>query len=1026
MFPRRVTGVLYPAGVAGFDVQTTAYGRPAVDLLGRQVRADKRGDPLAPVTVIVPSNYAAVSTRRALAGRRGGLANVSFLTLHRLAERLGAASLAAAGRRPVSAPVLAQAVRRVLSEAPGIFAPVAHHPATEVALVAATRELSGVTGPALQAVAGCSPRAGDVVRIARRVRADLAPSWHDEHDLLEAADAALAAGAQVGPLVVHLLQQLSPAGAQLLRTLSEHAPVRVNVGLSGDADADRPVVEAHGRAGIVVEPPPRLERPCATTVVSVSDPDEEVRTAVRLVMGWLRDGVALGRVALLYGTADPYARLLNEQLTAAGFPHNGTPVRPIGDMLLGRTLRRLLSLADRDFRRPDVLAVVTGAPVLDGNGKAPSRAWERISRAAGVVDGDDWDRRLRVFADEQEHRADEADHEEREPLARHLRRDAERARQLSAFVRQLRSELDGFASKRSWEALVAGAHDLVDRYLGDDGYRGAWPEEEQQAAHRVEEALDRLAGLDSVEAPPPSVEVFRRTLEGELEVALRRAGRFGHGVLVGHVSLAVGLELDRVAVLGMAEGTFPVRRLEDSLLPDRERSAAGGELALRAERLQDDHRHLLAAVAAADQATLCFPRGDLRRRGDRAASRWLLADAARLAGRPSLFTDDLASLHGEWFEPVASYASGLVGCVFPATAQELRLATMLRDPEAVVDEPGLSVGMALARARRSEGFTRFDGNLGALDLPDYASSGVVSATRLQAWAVCPHAFLMQYLLGVEVVEDPERSFEMSPLDKGRLVHEVLERFVAEAMAAGRTTPWPDEDVRRLLEIAEEVCGAYESRGLTGRALFWRRDRAGIVADLERFAREDTGHPVQVEWPFDGVPYPLPDGRSVFFRGAVDRIDRAPDGSVTVVDYKTGGTDPYKGLSADDPHQGGRHLQLAVYATAAAQLLGVTDVTAEYWFVSAKGRFARLGYPLTPEVHAAVGAAVASIVDGVRAGVFPARPPAEPSYVWVDCWYCSPDGLSTAEARRDWERKRSDPSLEDYVALCEPEALDEDG
>ena len=94
-----------------FEVHTTPYGRPAVELLALQVDGLKGGDRLTPVTVIVPSNYAAVSTRRGLAGRPGGVANVSFLTLFRLAERLGAASLAAAGRRPLSAPVLGQAVR---------------------------------------------------------------------------------------------------------------------------------------------------------------------------------------------------------------------------------------------------------------------------------------------------------------------------------------------------------------------------------------------------------------------------------------------------------------------------------------------------------------------------------------------------------------------------------------------------------------------------------------------------------------------------------------------------------------------------------------------------------------------------------------------------------------------------------------------------------------------------------------------------------------------------------------------------
>ncbi|MBA2626244.1 MAG: hypothetical protein H0U89_11665, partial [Acidimicrobiia bacterium] len=74
------------------EATPVAYGEPAMRLLDERVRVAKAGDPLAPVTVVVPSNYAAVAARRALAGRPGGVANVTFLTLHRLAERLGAPS----------------------------------------------------------------------------------------------------------------------------------------------------------------------------------------------------------------------------------------------------------------------------------------------------------------------------------------------------------------------------------------------------------------------------------------------------------------------------------------------------------------------------------------------------------------------------------------------------------------------------------------------------------------------------------------------------------------------------------------------------------------------------------------------------------------------------------------------------------------------------------------------------------------------------------------------------------------------
>lgn len=1004
-------------------MRTTAYGRPAIELLAGQVASAKGGDRLAPVTVIVASNYAAVSTRRSLAGRPGGVANVTFLTLFRLAERLGAASLAAAGRRPVSTPVLAQAVRAVLAIDPGVFGPVADHPATELALVRSTWELAGLSEGALEAVAACSRRAADVVRVALAVRTRLASDWYDEHDLVGAATLAVDGAAAVDPVVVHLLQELSPAGAALLLALARHQPVLVNVGLTGDADADRAVVAAHARAGIGVDDR-EVEPPSASAILSVSDPEEEVRAAVRQVTGWAREGARLGRIALLYGSFEPYARLVHEQLEAAQVPHNGEPVRTIGDMLYGRTVRSLLALPDRRFRRSDVLSVVTGAPMRHGDGLAPGRAWERISRVAGVVGGEDWAPRLAVFAADQRARADEAEEDERDLLADHLRRDADRADELAGFVSGLREDLSSLAEVSSWAAMADAARGLVAKYLGGERERWRWPEEEQQAADRVDEALERLASLDAVRGPTPSLQVFRRTLEGELEASLRRVGHLGHGVLVGHVSMAIGLELDQLVMLGMAEGEFPPRRLEDSLLPDEERRAAGGELALRAERVSDDHRQLLAAMAAASHTTLSFPRGNLRRQGDRSASRWLLADAARLSGRGSLSTAELARVHGAWLTQVPSYSAGLALVRFPATAQELRLATMLRDPEPVVAaDPVLRTGVELVTSRRSANFTRFDGNLAGVPLPDLASSGITSATALQAWAECPHAYLMQHLLGVEVIEDAERKLEIDPLDRGTLIHRILQRFVTEQIAADGAAPWTGPALQQLLATAESVFADYERRGVTGRPMFWRRDRARILSDLTRFAAEDDGRPLATELRFDDVDYPLPDGRTVRFRGFIDRIDDTGPGSARVTDYKTGSTSGYSGLCAEDPHQHGTHLQLAVYGTAAQQRLDRRDVQTRYWFITNRGKFQCIGYPLTAEVQAEVGRAVKEIVDGISSGVFPGRPPENPGYVWVDCWYCAPDGLSTAEARRDWERKRSDPQLSRYVQLAEPEALD---
>src|SRR5688572_30746027 len=110
-------------------------GVPSLLALRDTIAAVKAGDPLAPVTVVVPSSYAGLSLRRLLAsGDLGpppsgavGLVNVRFLVAARVAELLGAAALAAQGRRPVSRPVRAEAVRSVLADQPLGFAPVATH-----------------------------------------------------------------------------------------------------------------------------------------------------------------------------------------------------------------------------------------------------------------------------------------------------------------------------------------------------------------------------------------------------------------------------------------------------------------------------------------------------------------------------------------------------------------------------------------------------------------------------------------------------------------------------------------------------------------------------------------------------------------------------------------------------------------------------------------------------------------------------------------------------------------------------------
>jgi hypothetical protein len=487
---------------------------------------------------------------------------------------------------------------------------------------------------------------------------------------------------------------------------------------------------------------------------------------------------------------------------------------------------------------------------------------------------------------------------------------------------------------------------------------------------------------------------------------------------------------------------------DDSLLPDHERDVAAGELPLRRARVDRQHRDLLAALACAPCCLLGVPRGDLRRSTERVPSRWVLDLASKLAGT-AVWADDLLDLDAEWVEHTASFAAGLRRLSFPATEQEHRLRTLVAAGPAragdlvATDDPVLATGAAVVAARRSDEFTRFDGNLVGLAIPSPVDT-VTSATRLERWAGCPYAYLVEHVFGIDPVENPEDRLEITPLDRGSLVHAALERFIGGVLEQGEAarpsadSGWSPAARARLAEIGGQLCDSYESRGLTGRAIFWRRERERILADLQRFLDADDVHrrthrtrPIAAELAFglpeaeiDAVPLALPDGRQLRFRGKADRLDEGDDGTIHIVDYKTGKADSYRGLSEEDPDQRGRRLQLAVYGVAARHHRGMpdADVIAEYWFVSAKGGFKRIGYHITDDVLRRVCSTLDTIVSGIEAGVFASHPTAISSSPWVDCAACDPDALGVTELRRAWERKRASSALAPYAELAEP--LDE--
>lgn len=1027
-----------------------AYGRPALDAMRDAVGAAKGGDPMAPVLLLTGSNIAGIVARRHLArhgvpmagGATAGIAGIEVSTLARLAERLAAPALAP--RRPTTGPVLVSAWRAALTEQPGIFAEVADHVATARALADSYRELRDLDDEAIARVAAGSAITDDVVRLYRSVRAALAPGWYDTRDLLDTATTLLGARPETRPVVLLLPTDLTPAETRLLAALGVRTSVTVICGTTNIKRADDHLAPLRTLAG-TPDLSPSVDRPTASAVRTASDSDDEVRGAVREVVRALREGTPAHRIAVLYSAHDPYARLLHEHFAAAGITVNGPGAKPVAERSVARFLLTLLSFEPDGIPRADLFRALAEVRIrTTGGATVPVTQWERISRAAGVVRGADWDQRLEHYFATERARAVELDAEERTGAASAARRAADEALDLRDFVGELRTLLDAGRSVTTWHALGVWCADLFTGLVGSDTQLQRLPREEQHAAATILTLLSGLGVLDEI-GGQPSIELLREILGAELERARPRVGRFGDGVLVAPVAQAVGLDLDVVHVLGLSEDLYPGRPSPNAVLPEEVRDAVDG-LRTTADELGTSYRNLLAAFACAPASTASFPRGDLRSSSARLPSRFLLGTLRALAGRNELAASEwetVGSLGGALVS-APSFAGELMTTSELATELEWRVRRVVRS--AYTDDV-IDLAEVVQTSRESAAFTRFDGNLaGVVGLPDYATSGAaISATALEAYASCPHSYFVQRLLRIEPVEEPETLVQISAMEIGNLIHESMDQLVQELgdNLPGHGEPWTVQHRRRLLEIADERAAQMEAGGLTGHPRLWRREKQRIHADLVAMLDDDSARRAtraarvvasELRFGTKGQPpVAIPVSRgTVHMRGSADKVDLGSDGTIYVVDIKTGGTSSYKDIKQEDPLAGATRYQLPLYGMAARAHLGTPDapVTAEYWFVrkfkGKPGQLGTIGIEIDGDVEAALRDAVDLLVESIRLGRFPARPPVGGDYGWVRCRVCNPDAIGYGTAPERWERKRRDPALRELVALLEPTALDDGG
>lgn len=184
--------------------------------------------------------------------------------------------------------------------------------------------------------------------------------------------------------------------------------------------------------------------------------------------------------------------------------------------------------------------------------------------------------------------------------------------------------------------------------------------------------------------------------------------------------------------------------------------------------------------------------------------------------------------------------------------------------------------------------------------PAEARPKELSVTEIGTWQRNPYAIYARHVLGLRALDPLDE--EIDAAERGSMIHKVLDEFVQKYPAE-----LPADALPQLLETGRKIFAAYEEHP-QAKALWWPRFErvAAWFADNER-ARRASGITVEAA---------EAEGRIALngfgLKGRADRIDRLPDGSLAISDYKTGALPTVKDVKA------GYEPQLPLLALIAAE------------------------------------------------------------------------------------------------------------
>jgi ATP-dependent helicase/DNAse subunit B len=448
------------------------------------------------------------------------------------------------------------------------------------------------------------------------------------------------------------------------------------------------------------------------------------------------------------------------------------------------------------------------------------------------------------------------------------------------------------------------------------------------AAAAIANALAERAELDGL-APAP-VALARALAEIEVRAW---SGPVGERVRIADPYRLRAARFDHVFIASLQDGEFPRRDGHaDPFFSERQREALGLPPHRDAEA---EERYLFHACLALPRKRLFLSYRDCDENGAAEPRSPLLDDVRRLLDPPP---------PGGGIDPVeAALTRGreLARTVHPVAESpsetELARAIAARGPTVdlgpLLDAAGVGsshaerVAERLGTARRAEAATRAPGPLSNPAVIE-SLSGVPAygGTTLEGFDLCSYRWFVSHELAPRPL-DPVPD----PLVQGGLMHGALDRLYRER-PGGDPLPRPASLaawIARGRELVDEIAAARELGGHPAERAMVRR----VEGLLARFLGEEAGREVGGFEPWlleasfgeeEANDRPVLELDGWGLHGAIDRVDRAPDGRALVLDYKLSGrVTPREKLEEE------AKLQLQLYMVAVAEHWGAEPIGGLY-------------------------------------------------------------------------------------------------